>query len=102
MPTVFLLCGLPTSGKTTLARQLEANGAARFTLDERMLAKYDLTIFDKDYGPRSMEEKERIWREALELLRRGMDVVLDWSLWSRGLRSEWCGRVRAAGFQYKL
>ena len=50
-PTVYLLCGLPAAGKTTLAKQLEEKqGAVRFTLDEWMIRLYDYTIFDREYG----------------------------------------------------
>jgi predicted kinase len=31
--TIFLLCGLPASGKTTFAKSLEEKGALRLTLD---------------------------------------------------------------------
>lgn len=103
MPTVYLLCGLPTSGKTTLAKKLsEEKRAVRFTLDERMLSQYDLTIFDEEYGHRALEEKQKIWLEAQEHLSQGVDVVLDWSLWSREARAEWVEKIRAAGHDYRL
>jgi predicted kinase len=102
MPTAYLLCGLPASGKTTWAKQLEKEGAVRLTLDERMLAKYDLTIFDEEYGHRAAEEKEQIWHEARKYLELGLDVVLDWSLWSQDARAEWVAKISAAGHDYKL
>ncbi|WP_424949772.1 AAA family ATPase [Deinococcus sp.] len=38
MPTLFLMVGLPGSGKTTLAKQLEQrHSAVRFTPDEWMM-----------------------------------------------------------------
>ena len=40
MAMIYFLCGLPSSGKTTLAKRLETEKeAARLTLDERMIAK---------------------------------------------------------------
>ena len=51
MAMIYFLCGLPSSGKTTLAKWLETEKeAARLTLDERMIAKYDYSIHDEEYG----------------------------------------------------
>ncbi len=100
--TVYFLCGLAGAGKTTTAKKLEAQGAVRFTLDERMIKKYDYTIFDDEYGPLAAQEKELIWEEAQEVLCAGRDVVLDWSLWNKNVRVEWPQRVTAAGYEYKL
>ena len=103
MATVYLFCGLPGSGKTTFARDLERRlSAVRFTLDHRMLAKYELTIFDDEYGHLARTEKDAIWKEAQDALRSGRDVVLDWSLWSRKSRLEWTEKVVRSGHAYKL
>lgn len=103
MATVYLLCGLPTSGKTTLARKLEREKkAVRFTLDERMIVKYNLTIFDEAYGQLANEEKYLIWGEAQHLLATGKNVILDWSLWNRNARHEWTQKVLDAGYSYEL
>ena len=103
MPTVIFLCGLAASGKTTFAKRLAAEtGAVRFSLDERMIAQTDLTIFDEEYGRLVQQEKALIWQEALVLLHNGQDVILDWSLWSRAARREWTQRAIDAGFAYEL
>ncbi|MEM8531378.1 MAG: AAA family ATPase, partial [Chloroflexota bacterium] len=50
-PIVHLMCGLPTSGKTTFARRIATERRAiRFTLDEWMINLYDYTIYDPEYG----------------------------------------------------
>lgn len=102
MAIVYFLCGLPCAGKTTTAKKLEAKGAARFTLDERMIKKYDYSIFDDEYGPLANQEKDLIWEEAQQVLRAGDDVILDWSLWNRNVRVEWPQKVTVAGYEYKL
>lgn len=103
MATVYFLCGLPSAGKTTTAKTFEReNGLVRFTLDERMIKKYDYSIFDEEYGPLAAQEKDLIWEEAQEVLKAGGDVILDWSLWNRKARVEWPQKVTAAGYDYKL
>lgn len=100
---IYLLCGLPSSGKTTLANKIVTEqGAMRFTLDQRMISKYDLSFDDDRYGPLAAQEKELIWHEARPILNGGGHVVFDWSLWSRAARQEWTTRAINAGFDYLL
>lgn len=86
---VHLLYGLGGSGKTTLARELVAEGAAvRFTLDEWMLRLYPgLSFDDPRYGPMAATVRELIWTIARQVLQSGIDVVLDWNSWSRERRA---------------
>ena len=103
MATAYLLCGLPASGKTSLARRLEFElGAIRLTLDERMRALREFDISSDTYGARADSEKLKIWEEAKTQLGMGRDVILDWSLWNQTVRREWVSRVTTAGYDYKL
>jgi predicted kinase len=96
--TVHLLCGLPGAGKTTVARRLEREQrAVRFTLDEWMLALFDLTPYEAEYAARADRVKELIWRTAERVLALGHDVVLDWSQWSRAAREAARRRAEALG-----
>lgn len=103
MPTVYLLCGLSGSGKTTTAKKIaEEHNAVRFTLDERMIHKYTHSIYDEAYGILAKQEKELIWQEAQSILQKGQDVILDWSLWSQQARQEWTQKILQAGYTYHL
>ncbi|MCB8978315.1 MAG: alpha/beta fold hydrolase [Ardenticatenaceae bacterium] len=101
--TVHLFCGLPTSGKTTLAKELEqAHKAIRFSLDEWMIELTDATIFDAEYGEMADTLKELFWQTAVPILKQEVDVILDWSLWSRERRQKWIERITELGAEYKL
>ncbi|MCB9006572.1 MAG: alpha/beta fold hydrolase [Ardenticatenaceae bacterium] len=100
---VHLFCGLPTSGKTTLAKELEqSHQAIRFSLDEWMITLTDATIFDAEYGEMADKLKELFWDTAVSILNQGVDVILDWSLWSRERRQKWIGRITELGADYTL
>ncbi|XVV16878.1 AAA family ATPase [Actinoplanes sp. CA-131856] len=88
-PTLFLMVGLPASGKTHRARELAArHGALRLTPDD-----WALTLFGQDDRHQERPDGKR-WRLegllialALETLRLRLSVVLDFGLWSRDERS---------------
>jgi predicted kinase len=83
-PTLLLTVGLPGCGKTTAARQFEAeHGALRLTKDEWMKALYG------DENPSSASDviEGRLITIALRALTLGVNVALDFGLWSRDERS---------------
>src|SRR5690606_34778651 len=45
-PTVYLMAGLPGSGKATYARRLEARGIVRVSVDAEMLARHGRIAVD--------------------------------------------------------
>lgn len=101
--TVHLFCGLPTAGKTKLAKELEQkHKAVRFTLDEWMITLTDWTIFDEEYGVMVEKLKEMIWQTAVSILKHDIDVILDWSLWNPQRRQKWISRITELGADYKL
>ena len=101
--TVHLFCGLPTSGKTTLAKELEqSQNAIRFTLDEWMINLTDFTLFDDEYGEMIEKLKEMFWQTAVAILKQGVDVIFDWSLWNPERRQKWIGRINELGANYTL
>lgn len=83
-PTLFLMVGLPCTGKTTAARRLETeHRALRLTKDEWMKA-----LYGRD-NPSSASDviEGRLIEIALRTLELGADVVLDYGLWGRDERS---------------
>jgi len=98
-PTLYLTCGLPGSGKTTLARRLAAErDALRFTKDELVLGLGG-DLYDDDL--RDLVEAKLI-ELAFELLAAGRSCILDFGLWSREERDTLRLRARAQGARVEL
>lgn len=77
------MVGLPGTGKTTVARQLEADGALRLTKDEWVKA-----LYGQANPPDATAVIEgRLVAIALRALELGVDVVVDFGLWSRDERT---------------
>ena len=103
MATLFLICGLPGSGKTTLARQLELSGAAlRLSPDEWiMLLLTDVTDMAELDRLRTPVEAIQ-WEVAKRVLALGIDVVLEWGFWSRAERDHYRAQAEAFGARVEL
>ncbi|MFK8905947.1 AAA family ATPase [Streptomyces sp. YS-3] len=98
MTTLFLMVGLPGAGKTTKARQLaEEHGALRLTPDDWMIPLFGMAEAD---GKRDVLEGRMLWL-ALEAVRLGTNVVVDYGCWSRDERSaiRWLAEVEGASFR---
>ena len=83
-PTLLLTVGLPGCGKTAAARQFETEHAAlRLTADEWMKA-----LYGPGNPPAARDVVEgRLISIALRALALGVNVALDFGLWSREERS---------------
>ncbi len=77
---LIVLCGLTGAGKTTLAKQLEADGAIRMCPDE-WLVSLGFDLYDK--GARVAVERLQ-WELAQALVLRGLTVVDECGVWQRG------------------
>lgn len=101
--TLYLTCGLPCAGKTTLAREIEeSRGAVRLTPDDWLtrLLGTDRVLGEIDERRGAMESL--LWDVAARLLSLGVDVVLDFGVWSRDEREEFRGRAAALGARSEL
>src|SRR3954469_17016397 len=93
-PTLFLMVGLPGAGKTVRARELAAErGALLLTPDAWMISLFGQSQPD---GKRDVLEG-RLIGLAVEALRLGTSVVLDFGLWGRDERSALRWMATSAG-----
>jgi len=96
---LMVICGLPGSGKTTLARALEDRyRAVRFAPDEWMDALC-IDLYDED---RRAKIEELQWNFAQRLLTLGLTVIIEWGTWGRSERDRLRIGARALGAAVEL
>lgn len=102
MPIVYLLCGLPGSGKTTYAKELETQGVIRLTLDEELFKRHGRHLPEGTYSEYEKKTKDALTEELVQHLKQNRSVVLDWGFWKREDRDRIAQLVRDNGGEPKL
>lgn len=87
MSRVIFMCGPSGSGKSTYARRLEDGGMVRLSFDVELWRRGISTV------PPPQEVRDEIEAHLrtrlMELVTAGVDVVLDFSFWSRRMRDDY-------------
>lgn len=96
---LIIVCGLPGSGKTTHAKQLEAKlRAVRFCPDEWMDT---LSVHIWDERMRGKIEALQ-WQLGQQFLALGVSVIIEWGTWGRSERDALRLRARELGAAVEL
>jgi predicted kinase len=96
---LVLICGLPASGKSTLARQLAPKiPAIRLNKDD-WVTRLGADVWDDEFRARI---EAQLWALTLELLAQSQSVILEWGHWARVERDEKRLGARALGAGVEL
>jgi len=96
---LVLICGLPASGKSTLARQLARTMSAMRLDKDAWTARLGADVWDDDFRRRL---EHQLWMLSQDLLARGQSVILEWGHWARVERDEKRLGARALGVGVEL
>ena len=98
MATLHLMVGLPCSGKTTLAKQLEQERSAlRLTPDEWQVALFGQDAEEPEHDARHSLIEAMLWNIASRALELGTNVILDFGFWAREEREDYRLRGKRLG-----
>lgn len=103
MSTVHLICGMPGSGKTTLAKQIESHCKALRLCPDEWISSIIKDKSDKNELDRLREPVEGvIWDLTKKLLTFNVDIILENGFWSRDERLELLRGAKQVNPQVKV
>jgi len=97
--TLIIICGLPGSGKTTLARRLEIDRRCVRMCPDDWMIPLGVDIYDETMRAK-IESLQ--WELARRLLALGVSVIVEWGTWARSERDELRLGARALGARVEL
>lgn len=103
-PTVYLLCGLGGSGKSTYAKKLTQSGL-QLSLDEYVYDVYgrDIVHLPEDvYKKHYQAAKLELDKQLVTELKRGRSLILDYGFWRRDSREYYKRLIEENGGEWKL
>lgn len=97
---VYLMCGPAGAGKSTLAKKFESVGMTILSFDEESYRR----------GYKVHPLPVEIWKDIkilldeklISLIKQNIDIVLDYSFWSREMRSEYIALLKKYNIEPKI
>ena len=92
------MVGLPCSGKTTRAKELESEvKAIRLTPDEWHVNLFGHDIADPEHNKRHYLIEDMLWQIAARALSLGTNIILDFGFWAKEEREDYRTRAKKLG-----
>jgi predicted kinase len=103
MTTLYLMIGLPCSGKTTRAKELEKElFALRLTPDELHVSLFGHDVYDPEHDKRHSLIEAQLWQIAARALALGTNVILDFGFWAKEEREDFRARAKELGARSEI
>ena len=102
MAKIIMTCGRICSGKSTYAERMrKENNAVLLSIDEIMLAMFGQYVGEMhdEYVARS---EKYLFGKSLEIIDSGINVVLDWGVWTKAERAVAREFYASRGINYEL
>src|ERR1700716_2609792 len=96
---LVLICGLPASGKSTLARHLARKIPAIRLDKDGWVTQLGADVWDEEFRVRL---EHQLWVLSQDLLAQDQSVILEWGHWARVERDEKRLGARALGAGVEL
>ena len=98
MATLYLMVGLPCSGKKRLRTSLNVNNRRlRLTPDEWQIRLFGQDAEEPEHNARHSLIEAMLWNIASRALELGTNVILDFGFWAREEREHYRSPARRVG-----
>lgn len=98
-PKLAIICGLPGSGKTTLAKRIAKEISGVRLCPDEWMGDMEVSLWDGTYRDRL---EKRLWKLGQELLGLGQSVVVEFGSWAKTERDELLRGGRASNAEVDL
>lgn len=103
MTTLYLMVGLPCSGKTTRAKEVENElRALRLTPDEWHVNLFGHDVYDPEHDKRHSLIEDMLWQIAARALSLGINIILDFGFWAKEERDDYRARAKKLGARSEI